>query len=257
MQQMKSLGSALRLLGFFTTSSQQWKVSELARAAGMHKSQVSRILKTFAWHGFVSRDGNTDGYQIGWAFEKYAALIKKDEHLLKIARPVMEDVNRETRGTILLKVRDHGETVTIHKVESQFFLRLGYPLGHRLPLNVSSSGKVFLANMPSDEVERLSREGMFQKSTRRTKTRLNLLQKDLALIRRRGFAFSDEEHLLGARAVAAPIFGPDGNVLASIGVGLPKVMFPRSTEGKLGAIVRKAGGEISRKLGYEPTKIRE
>ena len=157
--------------------------------------------------------GKKEGhYLLGRAFKTYASLAETDGGVAELARPIMERLSQQTQGTVLLKIREGGETVTIDRVESQHFLRLAYPIGLRLPLNASSSGKVFLAYMSQKERDRLYRGGYFRKFTRKSKTELTALERDVSAVLRRGFAVSDEEHLLGARGIAAPIFGPTGNL---------------------------------------------
>lgn len=247
-QGTKSLSAALKLLGFFAADRLEWRVTKLAETAGLHKSQVSRILRTFETHGFVQKKAGQ--YQLGRAFTMYALLAKTDGGLVELARPIMERLRHQTQGTVMLKTREGGETVTIDRLESQHFLRLAYPIGLRLPLNASSSGKVFLAYMSQEERKRLYREGYFQKFTARTKTKLAVLEKDLSGVLRRGFAVSDEEHLLGAIGVASPIFGPEGNLEATLGLGLPKILLPDKRIEETGANVRKAALDISLLLGY-------
>ena len=249
-QGTKSLGGALKLLGFFAADRREWRVTELAATAGLYKSQVSRILRTFEAYGFVRKKGGQ--YQLGRAFTAYASLVKTDGGLVELARPIMEGLSKQTQGTVMLKIREEGETVTIDHVESRHFLRLAYPVGLRLPLNASSSGKVFLAYMSSAERNRLYQAGCFRKFTGRTKTKLAALERDLSVVLRNGFALSDEEHLLGARGVAAPIFGPGGNLEATLALGLPKVLLPDKMIEEVGASVRKAAVDISLLLGHKP-----
>jgi DNA-binding IclR family transcriptional regulator len=107
--------------------------------------------------------------------------------------------------------------------------------------------------MSSGERSRLYEAGSFQKFTHRSKTELAVLEGDLSGMLRRGFALSDEEHLIGTRGVAAPIFGPSGNLEAALGVGLPKVLLPDKRIETVSASVRKAAAEISLLLGYKRT----
>ena len=248
-QGTKSLGSALKLLAFFDADRREWRVTELAAKAGLHKSQVSRILRTFETHGFIRKKEGQ--YHLGSAFKAYAALAQADGGLAELARPIMEALSRKTQGTVLLKIREGGETVTIDRVESRHFLRLAYPVGLRLPLNASSSGKVFLAYMSPEERSRLYRTGCFRKFTGRTKTKLAALHRDISVVLRKGFALSDEEHLLGARGIAAPIFGRGGNLEATLSLGLPKVLLPDKIIEEVAATVRKAAFEMSLRLGYK------
>jgi DNA-binding IclR family transcriptional regulator len=245
---VKSLGTALKLLRFFATDRHEWRVTDLALISGLHKSQVSRILQTFETYGFIrKRDGQ---YELGQAFKTYASLAKTGNGLAELARPVMERISKQTQATVMLKIREGAETITIDRVESQHFLRLAYPVDLRLPLNVSASGKVFLAHMPVEERTQLYRSGFFQKFTGRTKTKSATLEQDLSAVLRKGFAVSDEEHLLGIRGVAAPIFGRRGNLEATLGLGLPKVLLPDRMIEETASMVRIAAAEISLLLGY-------
>jgi DNA-binding IclR family transcriptional regulator len=254
-QGTKSLSEALKLLEFFAADRREWRVTELAATAGLHKSQVSRILRTFEAHGFLQK--KTGQYQLGRAFTTYASLVKTEDGLVDLARPIMERLSKQTRGTVMLKIREEGETVTIDRVESRHFLRLAYPVGLRLPLNASSSGKIFLAYMSPDEQNRLYRARCFRRFTGRTKTKLAALEGDLSAVLRRGFAVSDEEHLLGARGIAAPIFGPGDNLEATLALGLPKVLLPDKMIEQVAGGVRKAAKEISLLLGYKQPRNRD
>jgi IclR family acetate operon transcriptional repressor len=248
-QGTKSLSTALKILELFASSRREWRVTELASKIGLHKSQVSRVLRTFESHGFMRKKEGQ--YRLGQAFSVYASLAKPDRELVEAARPIMEGLSKQIQGNVVLNILEGGETITIDRVESQHFLRLSYPVGLRLPLNASASGKVFLAYMSPGERSRLYEAGSFQKFTYRSKTELTVLEGDLLGILRRSFALSDEEHLLGTRGVAAPIFGPSGNLEAALGVGLPKVLLPDKRIETVSASVRKAAEEISLLLGYQ------
>lgn len=248
-QGTKALAGALNLLKFFAAERREWRVTELSATAGLHKSQVSRILRTFEEYGFVQRNGGQ--YQLGRAFAAYATLVGTDASLIELARPIMEKLSGQTQGTVALKIREGGETVTIDRVESRHFHRVDYPVGSRLPLNASSSGKVFLAHMAPEERRALYQGGCFRQFTDRTKTQLAPLEKDLGLVLLRGFAISDEEHLVGTRGLAAPIFGPADRLQVALSLGLPKVLLPDKMILETGRRVRKAALEISRLLGYK------
>ena len=248
-QGTKSLAGALDLLKFFAIERREWRVTELAKAARLHKSQVSRTLRTFEDYGFVRR--NRGQYTLGRAFAAYASLVQTDGDLIELARPIMDKLSAQTQGTVALKIREGGETVTIDRLESRHFHRVDYPVGSRLPLNASSSGKVFLAYMAPEERRTLYQAGFFQRFTDRTKTTLTRLEKDLSLVLQRGFAISDEEHLVGTRGLAAPIFGPADRLQAALSVGLPKVLLPDKMIIEKGRRVRKAALDISRLLGFK------
>jgi DNA-binding IclR family transcriptional regulator len=104
--------------------------------------------------------------------------------------------------------------------------------------------------MPVEARMQLYRSGSFQKFTGKTKTKPAALEEELSAVLRKGFAVSDEEHLLGIRGVAAPIFGRRGNLEATLGLGLPKVLLPDRMIEETASMVRIAAAEISLMLGY-------
>jgi DNA-binding IclR family transcriptional regulator len=77
------------------------------------------------------------------------------------------------------------------------------------------------------------------------------LEKDVSLVLQRGFALSDEEHLVGTRGLAAPISGPADRLQAALSLGLPKILLPDKMILETGRRVRKAALDISRLLGYK------
>jgi DNA-binding IclR family transcriptional regulator len=164
----------------------------------------------------------------------------------------MEKLNGETQGTVFLKVREAGETITIDRIESRHFLRLTQPIGLRLPLNATSSGKVFLAYMSMPEVREIFQRDSFRRFTVKTKVDLTKLDDEFVEIRRRGFAESHEEYMLGTWGVAAPIFSSKLAVVATIGLGLPTILFPKKRVAELGIAVRRAAEKISVLLGAHP-----
>jgi IclR family acetate operon transcriptional repressor len=104
--------------------------------------------------------------------------------------------------------------------------------------------------MAPEERRGLYQAGCFRRFTNKTKTKLAPLEKDLSLVLQRGFAVSDEEHLVGTRGLAAPIFGPADRLQAALTLGLPKALLPDKMILETGRRVRKAALDISRLLGY-------
>lgn len=138
----------------------------------------------------------------------------------------MEKLSGQSQGTVALKIHEGGETVTIDRVESRPFRCVDYPVGSRLPLNASSSVKVFLAHMTPEERRALYQAGCFRRFTDR-KPRPNSAVRETpfpstaggALPKRRG---ASRRH----QGVGAPIFGPADRLQAALTVALPKVLLP-------------------------------
>jgi IclR family acetate operon transcriptional repressor len=77
------------------------------------------------------------------------------------------------------------------------------------------------------------------------------LQAELARVRERGYSIDDGENEEGIRCVGAPIFDYRGQVVAALSISGPTLHVTLERVPELGRLVRQAGGEISRRLGYK------
>lgn len=91
------------------------------------------------------------------------------------------------------------------KVESpsNYFI-ISSRAGSKLPMHASASGKVFLANMSSEELEEFLDKYKFTKLTDNTITNKKQLMKCLQEIRNQGYSIENEEIEEGAYSIAPP-----------------------------------------------------
>jgi IclR family pca regulon transcriptional regulator len=100
-------------------------------------------------------------------------------------------------------------------------------IGTRLPAFATSMGRVLLAGLPREEVERLLKQvGPLPKYTAKTITEPSGLLRELDTIQRQGWAMIDQELEMGLRSVAAPIFDSDGRVVAALNIGTHASRWP-------------------------------
>jgi len=97
---------------------------------------------------------------------------------------------------------------------------------------------VMLAHQPASMIAGLSVQEPFVALTPHTLTTAAQLEVELRRARTRGFAIDREEYEEGVACVAAPIFGPDGEVLAAVSVSGPTARLLRDDLGELGELVR-------------------
>ena len=148
-----------------------------------------------------------------------------------------------------LGVIDDGQVVFISQVESREVMRMIVRLGSRSPIHASGVGKAMLANMPQQRVTRILQQRGLARYTDRTIDNPAMLRDELEQVRQQGYALDDEEHAVGLRCVAAPIFDENGQALAAISLSGPKARIVDSRLGEMGNAVRQTAAEITRELG--------
>ena len=78
------------------------------------------------------------------------------------------------------------------------------------------------------------------------------LRKELATIRKRGYAIDNSEHQVWVRCVAGPIRNSSGHVFAAVSVTGPADRMTDAKIASLAPLVVQTADSISRQIGYEP-----
>jgi DNA-binding IclR family transcriptional regulator len=90
--------------------------------------------------------------------------------------------------------------------------------GRRVDLHCTGLGKALIAYWQEDELERLVNGHSLPRRNDNTIATHGTLARELATVRAFGYATDDEEDALGFRSVGAPVFDPQGSVIAALGV---------------------------------------
>lgn len=219
----------------------QGGLGELARATGLPKSSLYRLLRALAGKGFVEEEGGVyrvgpRAYAVGQAYPKRS--------LLEAVRPEMEALAAEVGESVNLAVPAGAEALYLDQVEGRRLVRLFTAPGSRAPLHATGVGKVLLAwrGVP---------EGLPLKAyTPYTLTQKEALLEELKRVRAQGYALDNEERELGVRCVAAPVFGPTGEVVAAISLSAPASRLSLEAAHALAPRVVEAARRASLRLGF-------
>ena len=208
-------------------------LSELARELKLPKSTTSRILGALERQGLIRRD--RDGAYLGGdVLMRFASTQNQDSTLVNKMRPVLENLAAKTSESVNLAVPGNNELKLIDQVDGQYLLGATNWVGRHVPYHASALGKVLLAfgaaQIPS---------GALQGKTNRTITSRAQLSKELERVRKSGFAIIDNELEDGLVAVAAPVFGPTGLVVAAISISGPDARISEDDLNKFGELIIK------------------
>lgn len=224
-------------------------VSDVAREVGIHKSTASRLLATLERSGAVERHPATGRYRLGFTLVRLAAGVRGSLDLAAAARVACEHLSRDTDETVHLAVLEADEVVHVNEVNLSSQLVSVNWLGRHTALHATSSGKVFLAHLPPRAVDEIL-GATLERLTSTTIVDPQRLRAQLDDVRRDGFARTEEELEDGLNAVAAPIRGQDGEVIACVSVSGPSYRLTPERLAEIGARTVHAATEISGRLGF-------
>jgi DNA-binding IclR family transcriptional regulator len=160
----------------------------------------------------------------------------------------MQELARQLPGTVQLGVLDQDYVLFIHSVGYSGAPDAFADVGLRRPLNATASGKIFLAGMSAEEVERIMAKST-EKYTSSTITSWARMKQEIAQVRKMRYARNVEELLPGYWVLAAGIGGQDDMPAAVISITLPLEEFTPEKEASIAALVKEAARRASLQLG--------
>lgn len=216
-----AVGRALALVAAFDERSPRLTLAELAKRTGFYKSTILRLSVSLERAGFLVRD--PDGaFRVGAAALKAGQLYQAAFKLGDVALPLLRKLAAETGETASLYVREGDMRVCLHRVESVQMVRAIVREGDRRPLDRGAAGKALLAG-PGDP-----------------------------MLRKEGYVVSIGEVSPESAAIASPVHGSDAATIAAISVSGPATRFAPQAVAAMGAKVKAAGAELTRRLGGRP-----
>jgi IclR family KDG regulon transcriptional repressor len=232
------------------------RVSANGNSLRMNKSTVYRFLTSLKELGFVRQDPDTDRYSLTLKLFEIGMSVLDRLELWREAQPIIKEVARLTGETVHLATLDAGSLVYLGKIESARTLRVSMMsrVGQSAPTYCTGLGKALLAQLSAEHVSEILGREKVVRYTSRTLTRRSDLDRELASIREKGYAFDNEEHEVGVRCLAAPIRDNKGTVCAAVSVSVPTVRLPDREIPQYCDIVLRAAEEISLRMGFRAAR---
>ncbi|WP_106125594.1 IclR family transcriptional regulator [Pseudosporangium ferrugineum] len=223
-------------------------VTEIAAELGVHKSTASRLVGALEARGLVEQLSGRGKYRLGLGMVRLAGAAAARIDLPGAAGHVCARVAGELGETVNVAVLDDDQTVNVCQALGPSAVNSYNWVGRRTPSHATSSGKVLLAYAPA-EVRRAALAGPLTAYTPRTITDPGVLARQLSEAERAGWASTVEELEIGLHAVAAPVRGAGGRVVAAISVAGPSYRLPERMFAERAARLREAAAEIGGSLG--------
>jgi len=246
--QVQSVDRAISVLELLARNGESG-ITEIAGELGVHKSTASRLLSVLEARGLVEQLGERGKYAIGFGIVRLAGAATGRMDLAKLGRQSCQALAETIGETVNLAVADDGVAINISQARGSAAITTQNWTGQRTPLHATSSGKVLLANLPEAERKRLMRRKLEQ-YTPRTTTDPDTLAAELDRVREDGYAACYEELELGMHAVAVPIHGPGGEVVAALSASGPAYRLSKQRVRQIVRPMIEAAQELSEQLGY-------
>lgn len=223
-------------------------ISDIHRMLKLPLSSAATILYTLEALGYVERDEASAKYALGVRMLSFSRKVEGQLYLVGRCQPLLEQLVRESSLTGHLAVRRDGESMYVARVAGPGLLQISSYVGMRWPVHSSAVGKALLAFLPDEEREQVLAGVELRPVTPHTITSVRKLESQFRAFRRTGFCWEVNEGEVGVACIAAPVFGPEREVIAAISLAGSTQQITKANLRKLGSMVRHYGELMSEKL---------
>lgn len=219
-----AVNRALGILGALAAVSEPSTLAEIAQATGLYKSTILRLMVSLENAGYVTRfrDGRyglaASAYRLGLAYERQNPLR---QHVL----PILHDlVDRGTESSSFHVVHSATTRLCLFRVNSAHSTLDRVEAGNILPIHRGAAGRVLLAYSADP-------------------------QRSHEALRRDGYALSRGERDPACCGLAAPVFGPTGELAGAISLSGPAQRFTETAIARMRNLLLRACEDTTAALG--------
>jgi DNA-binding IclR family transcriptional regulator len=239
------LARGLAVLGLFTPASPRLSQAEIARALGLTRSAVFRVVHTLTELGFLLSDPAGGRYGLGPALLRLGHGVLAARDVVGEAMPVLEALRDRTGWSAHLGVLEGAEVVYLLRAPARRGQAGIVHVGSRLPAHATAMGRVLLAHLEEAALAQL-----WQAPARRPLPPLGPVLRRARADRARGHVLHLGEFEQGVASIAAPLRDAAGAVVAAINVSTRIEQAPEAGRGAARAALMDAAAAISARLGF-------
>ena len=244
-----ALGRALAVLETLLETDRSVGLAEIASRLDLPRQTAHRILNQLHRLGLLQRHIDRDRYLPGPRMRWLALETLYQSRSTAPWHAVLEDLAETTKETCNIGVLDRNKVLLIDRVETKWALRVHSQVGRRLEPHSSAIGKLLLAYLDKKRRHELIGSRPLKRFTPYTMVEENELEKEFAVIRRRGYSRSNQATTLGIFAIAVPVTDPQKRVVAGLACQIPLVrMTMEQALDEILPLLRDAAGRMERLL---------
>lgn len=217
-QKAQSFQRGIDVIRAFDGAHPKMTLSQVAKRTDLTRATARRFLYTLIDIGYMDTDGR--GFWLTPRVLELGFAYLSSLGIPEIATPHLQRLTQKVNESSSVSILDGADIVYVARVPMRRIMTVAISVGTRFPAYATSMGRVLLAGLEPDALQRVLDMTSFVPLTPRTVTNREELIRGLGQIREQGCALVDQELEMGLRSIAAPIFDGKGRVVAAANVSL-------------------------------------
>ena len=240
----RAVSKSLKVLELLQSARSPMGLQEIARRIQLSKTSTFRLLRTLEAAGCLVAVGSGE-YRLAPGIHSVVPTLWL-ARLLRVATVRMQELNNQLRETVSLAALFDNRVEVVAVIESPQIIRMSNVVGHILPPNASSLGKVIAAFQSHEQREKPLRSYGFWHFTEHSITDPAKIQAEFSRVLAEKFATDREESVPDGICFGVPVFNPSGEVNVALSASFPKMRVrDREHEKAIVAALRATAENIS------------
>jgi DNA-binding IclR family transcriptional regulator len=244
-----NLDRALKVLELLSAKTDGSSVTEIAKALGLPKNSVFRIVRTLSANGYLLERDKIYRFSPKILSLGYAGI--QSTNLIGASLKGMHSLRDEVNETIFIGTIAQNQVVILEQLPSYQFVKFVIEIGHRVPIHASAPGKAILSFLPPGEQKDLLNHIAFTRYTDTTIPGMKVMLQEIEKIKTKGYALDYGEEVAEIYCVASPVFDYREYPIASLWLAGPAFRLSVMDLEHVGTVVRENALRISREFGYD------
>lgn len=225
--------------------------SDVNERLKLPKPTIHRLFTTLESEGYLQREPDGRSYTVGRRLRRMSTNTLSSLWVRTARTAVLGRLAEEIGETCNIAIPDRDCMTYLDRVETQWPLRIQLPVGTKVPMYCTASGKMYLSTLRGANLERYLSNVSLDAKTPTTLTTSDALRDELKRTKARGYAQDAEEFMQGMVALAVPINDEQGRLLSTLSFHAPTQRLNMEQAAKHLDRLREASLELSRLLVEE------
>ncbi|SMX27457.1 Acetate operon repressor [Pelagimonas phthalicica] len=192
---------------------------------GLPKPTIHRLFTTLEEEGFLQRDMDGRSYSPGPRLRDMAGGILSSLRIRTARQAILRRLSGQIGETCNIALPDRHAMTYLERVETEWPLRIQLPIGTQVPFYCTASGKMYLSSLTRNHLRRYLEAAALDQRTPNTLTDPDALVREIAQVRKSGYALDREEFMTDMIALAVAIPDRHGRLLATLSFHAPTQRF--------------------------------
>jgi len=220
--------------------------TEVNAVLGLPKPTIHRLFATLEEEGFLQRELDGRSYSTGPRLRTLAGGVLSSLWVRTARQTILKRLSLGIGETCNITLPDGDAMIYLERVETEWPLRIQLPIGTRVPLYCTASGKFYLSTLPQRHLKGYVSATDLRARTRNTLTDPDALLAEIEQVRAQGYSLDREEFMDDMIAIAVPVLDPSARLMATLACHAPTRRFSIERALNYLGAMREAAADLGR-----------